>query len=89
MIRQEIYDFSSGFLSVNTRRSEISINTDFKRILCVHIASLLDNVGLGSSMYEQAYLKTINDSSVILEFEYSGNSSGELGIEGKAIIVGI
>ena len=55
----------------------------------MHIASLLDNVGLGYSMYEQAYLKTINDSSVILEFEYCGNSDGELGIEGKAIIVGI
>ena len=40
-------------------------------------------------MYEQAYLKTINDSSVILEFEYSGNSGSELGIEGDAIIVGI
>ena len=89
MIRQEIYKFSSGFLSANTRRSEITINTGFKRILCVHIASLLDNVGIGYSMYEQAYLKTINDSSVILEFEYSGNSGGELGIEGDAIIVGI
>lgn len=89
MIRQEIYKFSSGLLSIENRRSETIINTFFNRILCVHIGALLNNVGPGASMYEQVHIKSINGSSVILEFEYCGNTGGALGIEGDAIIIGI
>lgn len=80
--------FSSGLLSVSNKRSEVTINTNFKKILSVYVSRLLSAVGEGESMIEYANIKTITGSYINMEFEYVG-SRGSVGIEGKLIVIGI
>lgn len=80
--------FSSGLLSASNKRSEVTINTNFKKILSVYVSRLLSAVGEGDSMTEYANIKTIKGSDINMEFEYV-SSKGTVGIEGRLIVIGI
>ena len=80
--------FSSGLLSVSNKRSEVTINTNFKKVLSVYVSRLLSSVEEGDAMTEYANIKTITGSNIIMEFEYVG-SRGSVGIEGRLIVMGI
>lgn len=80
--------FSSGLLSASNKRSEVTINTNFKKILSVYVSRLLSAVGEGYSMTEYANIKTIKGSDINMEFEYV-SSKGTVGIEGRLIVIGI
>lgn len=78
--------FSSGKLETKNR-TEITIDTGFKKIISVYVSRTLSDVSLGYFVYEYANVKQINDNIVTLEFENSGPAP--IGIEGNLLVTGI